>query len=91
MYLSSELAPPSHSTLNITQFLTLRHQFCQRIYIVIDLLKMTNAEEDLVASNTEGFKLGEKKTIEEYAKLGETDFIPIWLLFEVDHQCGLMK
>lgn len=28
-------------------------------------------EEDLVASKTEGFKLGDKKTVEEYAKLGE--------------------
>lgn len=32
---------------------------------------MTNsADEELVASKTEGFKVGEKKTIEEYAKLG---------------------
>ena len=28
------------------------------------------ADEDLVASKTEGFKVGEKKTVEEYAKLG---------------------
>lgn len=27
-------------------------------------------DDDLVASKTEGFKLGEKKTIEEYTKLG---------------------
>ena len=29
------------------------------------------ADEDLVASKTDGFKVGEKKTVEEYAKLGE--------------------
>jgi Rho GDP-dissociation inhibitor len=28
-------------------------------------------EDDLVASTTEGFKLGEKKTLEEYTQLGE--------------------
>lgn len=28
-------------------------------------------EDDLQASTTEGFKVGEKKTVEEYAKLGE--------------------
>lgn len=34
--------------------------------------KMTNsADEELVASKTEGFKVAEKKTLEEYAKLGE--------------------
>lgn len=31
---------------------------------------MTDHEEDLVASQTEGFKVGEKKTIEEYQNLG---------------------
>lgn len=33
---------------------------------------MTNEhnDDDLTASKTEGFKLGEKKTIEEYKKLG---------------------
>jgi hypothetical protein len=31
---------------------------------------MTEHEDDLVASKTEGFKIGEKKTIEEYTKLG---------------------
>lgn len=29
-------------------------------------------DEDLVASKTDGFKVGEKKTVEEYAKLGES-------------------
>ena len=27
-------------------------------------------DDDLVASKTDGFKVGEKKTVEEYAKLG---------------------
>ena len=27
-------------------------------------------EDDLAPSKTEGFKLGEKKTLDEYAKLG---------------------
>lgn len=36
---------------------------------------MTNStDEELVASKTEGFKVGEKKTLEEYAKLGEKAF-----------------
>ncbi len=30
-------------------------------------------EDDLQASTTEGFKVGEKKTVEEYAKLGKWD------------------
>lgn len=45
----------------------------------------TQGEDDLQASTTEGFKVGEKKTVEEYAKLGEcmklrfstTDFHPL--------------
>ena len=31
----------------------------------------SQGEDDLQASMTEGFKVGEKKTVEEYAKLGE--------------------
>ena len=31
----------------------------------------SQGEDDLQASTTEGFKVGEKKTVEEYAKLGE--------------------
>ena len=31
----------------------------------------SQAEDDLQASKTEGFKVGEKKTLEEYAKLGK--------------------
>lgn len=40
----------------------------------------SHGDEDLVASKTDGFKVGEKKTVEEYAKLGETDFSSfVWL------------
>lgn len=31
---------------------------------------MASHDDDLVASKTEGYKAGEKKTLEEYAKLG---------------------
>ena len=31
---------------------------------------MAEHEDDLVASKTEGFKVGEKKTIQEYTELG---------------------
>ncbi|KAL1987049.1 hypothetical protein VTN96DRAFT_4923 [Rasamsonia emersonii] len=34
---------------------------------------MSDHDDDLVASKTEGFKLGEKKTIEEYTKLDAHD------------------
>ncbi|EAW13009.1 rho GDP-dissociation inhibitor [Aspergillus clavatus NRRL 1] len=34
---------------------------------------MVEHDEDLVASKTEGFKVGEKKTIEEYTKLDQND------------------
>ena len=30
----------------------------------------SNIDDDLAPTRTEGFKLGEKKTVEEYAKLG---------------------
>ena len=30
----------------------------------------SHGDDDLVASKTEGYKVGEKKTVEEYAKLG---------------------
>jgi Rho GDP-dissociation inhibitor len=30
-----------------------------------------NHEDDLAATQTEGFKVGEKKTIDEYNQLGE--------------------
>lgn len=39
-------------------------------------------DEDLVASKTDGFKVGEKKTVEEYAKLGKLSicYIPWFTL-----------
>lgn len=40
--------------------------------MTLDTAKMaSHGEEDLVATKTDGFKVGEKKTVEEYAKLGE--------------------
>lgn len=30
-------------------------------------------DDDLAPSKTEGFKVGEKKTVEEYQKLGESN------------------
>lgn len=32
------------------------------------------ADDDLVASKTEGYKAGEKKTLDEYHKLGKQSF-----------------
>ena len=37
----------------------------------------SNAEDELAAEQTEGFKVGEKKTIDEYQQLGETTSIHI--------------
>lgn len=37
---------------------------------------MADHEDDLVASKTEGFKVGEKKTMEEYAELGKPPALP---------------
>ena len=37
----------------------------------------SQGDEDLVATKTDGFKVGEKKTVEEYAKLGKLNFQPI--------------
>ena len=36
---------------------------------------MADHQDDLTASKTEGFKVGEKKTIEEYTKLGMFVFL----------------
>lgn len=36
----------------------------------------SQGEDDLQASKTEGFKVGEKKTVEEYAKLGKAPRVP---------------
>lgn len=35
----------------------------------------SHGEDDLVATTTAGFKVGEKKTLEEYTKLGEISFV----------------
>lgn len=35
------------------------------------IIMASAADEDLAASKTDGFKVGEKKTVEEYAKLGK--------------------
>jgi hypothetical protein len=40
----------------------------------------THGEDDLQASTTEGFKVGEKKTVQEYAKLG------MWILITIEHK-----
>ena len=37
---------------------------------------MASQDDDLQASTTEGYKIGEKKTVEEYAKLGR---LHIWV------------
>ena len=34
----------------------------------------SQADDDLTATKTEGYKAGEKKTVEEYAKLGVPSF-----------------
>lgn len=36
--------------------------------------KMSDHHEDLAATKTEGFKVGEKKTMEEYQELGKEAF-----------------
>lgn len=38
---------------------------------LISSIMASAADEDLAASKTDGFKVGEKKTVEEYAKLGK--------------------
>ena len=39
------------------------------------ILIMASQDDDLQASKTEGYKIGEKKTVEEYAKLGRFSII----------------
>lgn len=36
----------------------------------------TNADDDLAPSTTEGFKLSDKKTVDEYKKLGRETYGP---------------
>ena len=52
----------------------------------------SQADDDLVASKTEGYKPGEKKTIDEYAKLGMWETKPslsFHALFEFLHMCRM--
>ena len=52
----------------------------------------SQADDDLVASKTEGYKPGEKKTIDEYAKLGMWGIKPslsFHALFEFLHMCNI--
>ena len=52
----------------------------------------SQAEDDLVASKTEGYKPGEKKTIDEYAKLGmwvTKPSLSFHALFEVLRMCNI--
>lgn len=44
----------------------------------------SQGDEDLVATKTDGFKVGEKKTVEEYAKLGKLNFQPISCIIAAD-------
>lgn len=41
-----------------------------------------HADDDLAPSQTEGFKVGEKKTLDEYKQLGELDLSHLCPLFE---------
>lgn len=55
----------------------------------------SHGEEDLVASTTAGFKVGEKKTLEEYTKLGEISFITLcsdllWHVERLSHNLHAM-
>lgn len=64
-----------HPTVIFRHHFVLLHLLYRRVCILFKVLKMTNrADEELVASKTEGFKVGEKKTLEEYAKLGKKAF-----------------
>ena len=54
----------------------------------------SQAEDDLQASTTEGFKVGEKKTVEEYAKLGQSNPLMNRLSSKIkaqEHQCRLLS
>ena len=47
-----------------------KHNNFSSSWVHIDKVKMSSHDDDLVAHKTEGYKVGEKKTVEEYAKLG---------------------
>lgn len=69
---SPHITRTDHPTVTFQHHSVLLHLLYRRVCILFKVPKMTNrAEEELVASKTEGFKVGEKKTLEEYAKLGE--------------------
>jgi hypothetical protein len=42
---------------------------------------MSSQEDDLNATKTEGYKVGEKKTLEEYQKLGKYIFLQWGMLY----------
>jgi hypothetical protein len=48
-------------------------------------------DDDLTPSKTEGFKVGEKKTIDEYKNLGRTNSIPISLRRQSFQELGLER
>jgi hypothetical protein len=50
---------------------------------------MADRDDDLAASKTEGFKVGEKKTLEEYTKLG-IESKTTFLLICACQDCGLL-
>lgn len=55
----------------------------------------SHGEDDLVASTTAGFKVGEKKTLAEYTKLGERYFIfsnsdDLWASGDLHNNLGAM-
>ena len=48
-------------------------------------------DDDLAPSKTEGFKVGEKKTIDEYKNLGRTNSIPMSLRRQSFQELGLER
>lgn len=47
----------------------------------------SHPEDDLTAEHTEGFKVGEKKTIDEYQQLGKSRLYPACTLLN----CGVLR
>jgi hypothetical protein len=47
-----------------------------------------NHEDDLAATQTEGFKVGEKKTIDEYNQLGE--WSPLIARISIDYATSML-
>ena len=48
---------------------------------------MASQDDDLQASATEGYKIGEKKTVEEYAKLGRPHILGMSSQIVVSFNC----